>query len=80
MADAADASALRPAIASTVTLRIPSGGAGMGFWWSFRRARPGRFTGDLRRPQEANDTADTLNWLRELSEVSGRSLYGFIKA
>ena len=68
------------AIASTVTLPHPQWWCRHGFLVVVQDVRgqgdsQGAFAGFS---QEANDTADTLNWLRELSEVNGRiGLYGF---
>ena len=71
MAGAAS-SALRRAIASTVTLPHPQ-------WWCRHGflvvVQDVRGQGDSQGPSlasETNDTAGTLNWLRELSEVNGR--------
>lgn len=68
------------AIASTVTLPHPQWWCRHGFLVVVQDVRgqgdsQGSFTGFS---QEASDTADTLNWLRELPEVNGRiGLYGF---
>ena len=68
------------AIASTVTLPHPQWWCRHGFLVVVQDVRgqgdsQGSFAGFS---QEASDTADTLNWLRELPEVNGRiGLYGF---
>ena len=67
-------------IASTVTLPHPEWWCSHGFVVAVQDVRgqgasAGRFRGFS---QEAHDTADTLNWLRQRPEVNGRvGMYGF---
>ena len=68
------------AIASTVTLPHPEWWCSHGFVVVVQDVRgQGASGGDFRGfSQEAQDTAETLTWLRSLPEVNGRiGMYGF---